>query len=214
MGSNVEIRNLSQQVFGRLRALRYHGSEGHGAIWECECECGNLCLARSDRLVAGRKRSCGCLAKGPPKAPKPKRLPKEPEPRYDLDGFRLPDRPADIRRSAKDVYDGETFGRLMVYKGPLGDGKPGWEDRRIPSPSMRYWLCQCKCGNYCVVRADRLASGSTKSCGCKRLKAIKAQIRRYEGRLAYSEAETESRAKAVWEWIARDNPNPFRWAEE
>lgn len=28
------------------------------------------------------------------------------------------------------------------------------------------WLCQCKCGNTCVVLGKHLRSGNTKSCGC------------------------------------------------
>lgn len=31
-----------------------------------------------------------------------------------------------------------------------------------------YWQCLCECGNYSVVRNDRLKSGETTSCGCRR----------------------------------------------
>ena len=31
-----------------------------------------------------------------------------------------------------------------------------------------YWLCQCDCGNVCIVSAYSLKSGHTKSCGCYR----------------------------------------------
>lgn len=50
---------------------------------------------------------------------------------------------------------GQTFGdgRLKVlHKAPSG--------RRIQ------WVCQCECGNTCVVRGDYLKSGAVKSCGC------------------------------------------------
>lgn len=50
---------------------------------------------------------------------------------------------------------GQTFGdgRLKVlHKAPSG--------RRVQ------WVCQCECGNICVVRGDYLKSGAVKSCGC------------------------------------------------
>lgn len=31
------------------------------------------------------------------------------------------------------------------------------------------WLCQCRCGNYKVVPANRLKRGTTQSCGCKKM---------------------------------------------
>lgn len=50
---------------------------------------------------------------------------------------------------------GQVFGegRLKVlHKAPSG--------RRVQ------WVCQCECGNICVVRGDHLKSGVVKSCGC------------------------------------------------
>lgn len=50
---------------------------------------------------------------------------------------------------------GQTFadGRLKVL-------------HRAPSSRRIQWVCQCECGNICVVRGDYLKSGATKSCGC------------------------------------------------
>ena len=31
-----------------------------------------------------------------------------------------------------------------------------------------FWLCQCECGNTCVVSEDNLKTGKTNSCGCTR----------------------------------------------
>ena len=57
---------------------------------------------------------------------------------------------------------GQRFGRLSV----IG---------RVPSPPAgnhrghAYWLCRCECGRDVSVRADRLRSGETSSCGCLRI---------------------------------------------
>jgi hypothetical protein len=56
---------------------------------------------------------------------------------------------------------GQRFGRLTVKHRAEGAGKP-------------HWLCQCDCGNQCVVIGENLRSGNTKSCGCLRKEALRA----------------------------------------
>lgn len=50
---------------------------------------------------------------------------------------------------------GERFGKLTAktidHIGPAGH---------------TYWLCECDCGNYTIVRASHLKSGNVASCGC------------------------------------------------
>jgi hypothetical protein len=36
-------------------------NERREIIWVCRCQCGALCKVLSNRLSAGRTRSCGCL---------------------------------------------------------------------------------------------------------------------------------------------------------
>lgn len=53
---------------------------------------------------------------------------------------------------------GRKFGRLLVVAaGPYVEASGG----RIKS-----WICRCKCGNQCTVRAADLKKGDTQSCGC------------------------------------------------
>ena len=41
------------------------------------------------------------------------------------------------------------------------------------------WLCQCECGNYCVVREDNLKSGHTLSCGCYNYRTDEINVSRH-----------------------------------
>lgn len=56
------------------------------------------------------------------------------------------------------IKPGERFHQLTVlYRG-----------ENSPSGKAR-WVCQCDCGNYCLVTTQKLKNGSTKSCGCYKL---------------------------------------------
>ncbi len=50
------------QVFSRLTVLsRAPATAGNrGVRWNCQCECGNTTVSRSDALKNGRTKSCGC----------------------------------------------------------------------------------------------------------------------------------------------------------
>lgn len=50
---------------------------------------------------------------------------------------------------------GQRFGRLVAVR----------VDHLGPS-GLRYWFCQCDCGNTNVVGVGSLRGGNTKSCGC------------------------------------------------
>ena len=181
------INNLAQKEFGRLRALRYHGPSprGKGATWECVCApdlggCGAEVVALAYRLSSGTQVSCGCARGRKPSESKPKRKPK-------------PTRPV------ADVYDTQKFRRLLVLR-PVELGK---------APSFTHWLCQCKCGNYTVVRADRLAYNKTGSCGCNGARATERTIKRLEGRLAYQLAQVKTKADETYETYVRGQDVPY-----
>lgn len=55
--------DLTGQQFGKLTVLRYVGTDGSGAVWECQCECGNITTARGTALRQGKRVSCGCQRK-------------------------------------------------------------------------------------------------------------------------------------------------------
>lgn len=55
--------DLTNQIFGRLTAVRFTGqrSSRNYAVWECLCECGRTVLVAVSELRKGSTRSCGCM---------------------------------------------------------------------------------------------------------------------------------------------------------
>lgn len=58
----IKMKDISGQRFGRLVAMgptqeRYNGN----IVWKCVCDCGNIGYYPTDRLIAGKVKSCGCL---------------------------------------------------------------------------------------------------------------------------------------------------------
>lgn len=57
----MPLKDITGIKFGYLTALKYIRSrDGNGAIWECICDCGNICEVRSHSLLRGKTKSCGC----------------------------------------------------------------------------------------------------------------------------------------------------------
>lgn len=57
------VKNLTGQKFNSLTALRMLETRNRGyVIWECKCDCGNLCQVSSGKLLSNNTKSCGCLA--------------------------------------------------------------------------------------------------------------------------------------------------------
>lgn len=60
---SVGVKDLTNQQFGLLTAIRYTGESDkeRRAIWECQCDCGETILVPSKLLVDKKVLSCGCL---------------------------------------------------------------------------------------------------------------------------------------------------------
>lgn len=54
--------DLAGQRFGRLTVLGVAEDDmkHHGQRWLCQCDCGNTVIVRSDGLVSGHTKGCGC----------------------------------------------------------------------------------------------------------------------------------------------------------
>lgn len=59
----LHFKDLTGQKFGKLTVLRVSDKETNNTHtqWECQCECGNICIVSSDCLTRGLTQSCGCL---------------------------------------------------------------------------------------------------------------------------------------------------------
>lgn len=87
---------------------------------------------------------------------------------------------------------GRRFGKLVALH--LAERKNG----RIR------WMCQCDCGNTCIVAAHELKAGKTKSCGCHRINSLRqrkvnVQGKRF-GRLTplYATEKRDHRGSVFW----------------
>lgn len=57
--------DISGRRFGKLTAMRpTKGRSVRGSVlWHCRCDCGNEVLEEAGQLIAGKKKSCGCLGR-------------------------------------------------------------------------------------------------------------------------------------------------------
>lgn len=58
-----KLKDLSNQRFGRLVAIKQVNLEHRRIYWKCICDCENKVIIRSDGLIGGGSKSCGCLRK-------------------------------------------------------------------------------------------------------------------------------------------------------
>ncbi len=58
------MRDLTGKRFGRQIAISVAGKNKYGNFyWLCKCDCGNEHIVPSGKLLQGKSKSCGCLAK-------------------------------------------------------------------------------------------------------------------------------------------------------
>jgi len=54
-------KNLTGRIFTRWQVLALYGRADSSLVWLCLCECGNIREMKSNVLLNGKSRSCGCL---------------------------------------------------------------------------------------------------------------------------------------------------------
>lgn len=68
MGSFID---LTGQKFNRLSVIeKTDMRKNNSVVWECQCDCGNICYISSIDLRKSRVKSCGCLKKEKDQLPK------------------------------------------------------------------------------------------------------------------------------------------------
>src|SRR5262245_23589549 len=58
-------------------------------------------------------------------------------------------------------HTGEIVGRLTVLSRASNSRQ-----------NQAQWLCQCACGNTCIVRGSQLRNGRCNSCGCLKVEVV------------------------------------------
>ena len=58
------LKWIEGEVFGKLTAWHHVGSGPRGALWSCQCECGNLRVVTGSDLRAGKVTDCGHCSEG------------------------------------------------------------------------------------------------------------------------------------------------------
>ncbi|NFA43928.1 HNH endonuclease [Clostridium botulinum] len=56
-----KVKDLTDQVFGRLTVIKRIESQGRSAKWLCQCDCGEVIEVLSPYLINNKTKSCGCL---------------------------------------------------------------------------------------------------------------------------------------------------------
>lgn len=57
----MRVKNLAGIKFGKLNVINRVPNIGKKVVWRCFCDCGQECIVKSDSLLSGKTKSCGCL---------------------------------------------------------------------------------------------------------------------------------------------------------
>ena len=72
--------DLAGQTFNHLTVIELSNEcdQAGARMWKCRCDCGNITYTSSNKLLTGKKKSCGCIKKGyipPGQSPTPRFAP-------------------------------------------------------------------------------------------------------------------------------------------
>ena len=179
----MKALDLVGMRFGQLTVLRRAENLGTLTAWECQCDCGNICIAATKRLRNGTKQSCGCLTQ--------KYMPIQIGDKVNCLTVLKP-----LHKNGRQYWECkcECGNVTEVADSNLkaGQVKSCGCLRRVPSPrrlniagqrfgyltaieydveksesNRTYWKCQCDCGQTTSVLLENLnAKDRFPSCGC------------------------------------------------
>ncbi len=94
--------------------------------------------------------------------------------------------------------EGREFGRLKVI------GYAG----RIHKFRIRYWFCECRCGNKCAVCTGNLKRGIAKSCGCLHKEMMRRKMFKHGCSINGNKSKRETAEYRAWQCIINRCCNP------
>lgn len=179
-----KVKDESGKRYGYLTVLyQIENPQHNGALWKCQCDCGQLIDVLGFRLRQSAVVSCGCQ--------------KKPGKRIDLTGQKIDhlyvlgdpqpggsagtkwkcqcECGAIVYRYSHDLLNSNTYSSCGCMNGKrIRKDLTGQNFGKLvaiePVESDQFgntfWLCKCACGNKKKVRASSLLAGNTKSCGC------------------------------------------------
>jgi hypothetical protein len=224
---HARIKNLNGKRFGRLIALKIIEMSKAGSVWQCKCDCGEMCTVKAHSLISNHTKSCGCLRR---------------KPNIDLTGRRfgklvvtsvgnrlargiwswkcLCDCGNECEVRGNSLTTGNTvscgchtkqlrqiFGKINVKENLAGKRFGRWLvlRRYKNTEDGRYrWICRCDCEAIKAVMAQALRNGDSVSCGCY----MREKARQPKGEKAWNynpELTAEERI------ARRDIPSNDRW---
>lgn len=179
------MKNEIGNRYGKLVVLSRGENDNNGkARWYCQCDCGNIILARGTDLRRGKTKTCGCSSIKAEQSLVGQRFGAleviEFTRRNDSNKLMYRckcDCGNEIEVIGQHLKNGNTkscgcyrkqantnrftkdetnkiYGRLTVLEYDFSRDNEAW------------WKCRCECGNIVSVRGADLRSGNTKSCGC------------------------------------------------
>lgn len=160
-------RDITNQVFGKLRVISYQGS----SMWLCQCECKNYTLARITDLEKGKVKSCGKCTKTTAKLINivDEEFNEWKVLEYAGNGYwKCQCSCGEIRNVRRyDLINGKSKSCGHNISTPNKDltGLQINDWKVIKYAGNRYYTCKCKCGQVHDVLAKNLLNGSSKSCG-------------------------------------------------
>lgn len=191
---------MTGQKFGRLTVLERAENISSQVAWLCECDCGNKKVVTTSHLRSGHTKSCGCLQKDKAKETNFINLIgqrfgmleviKDAEQYISSQGLKYTqwlckcDCGNETIVTTHNLRSGNTkscgcYSKMCTSKRNFKDltGKKFGSLRVIKvvenqTETMTKWLCECDCGNECIVQSGNLISGHTKSCGCYNKKCV------------------------------------------
>lgn len=185
-------------------------------VWKIQCDCGEIILRASTRIVAGKTESCGCLNRTNYSGQKFGMLTFI-EPTNEKSGGRIVwklqcDCGKTVSFGSKNVVNGNTKSCGCLSKKDWSGQKFGRITFIEPTSKRKngqvVWRVKCDCNGDVILRKpNAIIQGRTKSCGCLNKDANRARfIERTPEYLALKRRKNNARAKK------QRAKNPLRYA--